>query len=76
MDVLFALSSSLLACAFQKKDSLTGSELENLCSYASRFPADFAAMFFRGLIQIEGMNMKLTKVSSFAAWMRKNKRYL
>lgn len=76
MDALFALSSSLLACAYQKKDSLTGSELENLCNYASHFPADFAAMFFRGLIQIEGMNMKLTKVSSFAAWMRKNKRYL
>lgn len=39
------------------KDTISIRELENVCAYASQFPADVSAMFFRGLLVIEGMNM-------------------
>ena len=75
-DVIYALISSLLTCISNHKDIISIRELENVCAYAAQFPADFSAMFFRGLLAIEGMNMQLTKVSSFAAWMKKNRRFL
>ncbi|MBQ1310935.1 MAG: AAA family ATPase [Blautia sp.] len=75
-DVIYALISSLLVRISECKDTIGSGELENVCSFAARFPADFSALFFRGLLSIENMNMKLTKVSSFAAWMKKNRRFL
>ena len=75
-DVLYALTSSLTTCVASRRDTISVRELENVCSYASQFPADFSAMFFRGILAVEGMNLKLTKVSSFAAWMKKNRRFL
>lgn len=76
MDVIYALISSLLARIGQGGDRITGKELENACRYASHFPADFSALFFRGLLHIEGMNLKLLKVASFTEWMKKNKQFL
>ncbi len=75
-DVIYALISSLLTRIRSHKDTISVRELENVCSYALQFPADFSAMFFRGMLAIEGMNMQLTKVSSFATWMKKNRRFL
>lgn len=75
-DVSYALISSLLTCIAGRRDTIRVQELENVCSYASQLPADFSAMFFRGMLAVEGMNLKLTKVSSFAAWMKKNRRFL
>lgn len=75
-DVIYALISSLLACISSRKDTISTRELENVCAYTSQFPADFSAMFFRGLLAIDGMNLQLTKVSGFAAWMKKNRRFL
>lgn len=76
-DVIYALISSLLARISSQRDQISQQELEHVCAYASsQFPADFSAMFFRGLLSLEGMNLKLTKVPSFAAWMKKNRRLL
>lgn len=75
-DVTYAVISSLLACVKQRSEHITAKELENVCSYASRFPADFAALFFRGLLNLEGMNLKLLHVPSFSAWMKRNKHIL
>lgn len=72
----FRLMKSVTDRKSSHKDTISIRELENVCAYASQFPADFSAMFFRGLLVIEGMNMQLTKVSSFAAWMKKNRRFL
>ena len=55
---------------------ITAKELENVCSYASQFPADFAALFFRGLLILDGMNLKLMHVPSFSTWMKRNKHIL
>lgn len=75
-DVIYALISSLLTCITSHKGTISLRELENVCSYAAMFPADFSAMFFRGVLAIESMNLQLTKVSSFSAWMKKNRRFL
>ena len=75
-DVAYALITSLLSCVDQRKEQITGLELGNVCSYASRFPADFAALFFRGLLALDGMNLKLVHVPAFTAWMKRNKHIL
>lgn len=75
-DVTYAVISSLMACVKQRSDHITAKELENICSYASRFPADFAVLFFRGLLAMEGMNLKLVHVPSFANWTKRNKHIL
>lgn len=75
-DVMYALISSLLSCISQKRDTITEKELENVCGYVSGFPADFSVLFFRGLLKVEGMNLRLASNSVFSAWMKKNKRYL
>lgn len=75
-DVTYAVISSLLACVRQRLDSITNRELENICSYAARFPADFAALFFRGLLALEGLNLKLVQVPSFGSWMKRNRHIL
>lgn len=73
IDITYALISSLLACVAQRSERITSRELENVCAYAARFPADFSALFFRSLLKLEGMNLKLVKIPSFTAWMKKNK---
>lgn len=75
-DVVYALISSLLTCIAQKGDRITTRELENACAYVSRISADFAALFFRSLLKLEGMNLKLVKSQSFSAWMKKNRQFL
>ena len=75
-DVTYAIISSLLVCMNQRGERMPAGEIENACCYAAQFPADFAAMFFRGLLTIEGMNMKLVHSPSFGVWMRKNKHIL
>ena len=75
-DATYAVISSLLACVTQKGENMKEIELENVCKYASRFPADFSALFFRGLLKIDGMNLKVVKIASFVEWMKKNKHFL
>lgn len=75
-DVTYAVISSLVVCVRQRADRITANELENVSRYASQFPPDFAALFFRGLLTLEGMNMKLLQAPSFNHWMKRNKHLL
>lgn len=75
-DVIYALVSSLLSCIARQSGQITAGELENVCGYVSRLPADFASLFFRNLLKQEGMNLKLVKIQSFSAWMKKNRKFL
>lgn len=75
-DKTYAIISSLISCISQRREDVTGRELENVCRYASRFPADFSALFFRGLLKLEEMNLRLVKSPSFTEWMKKNKQFL
>lgn len=75
-DVAYALVSSLLACLRQRRERISPRELENVCAYISRMPSDFACMFFRNLLKLEGMNMMLAKIQTFSAWMKKNRHLL
>lgn len=76
MDLIYALLTSLLYAITEKGEEISTSELSNACRYASRFPADFAALFFRGLLKVEGMNIKLAKVQPFLDWSKRNRHLL
>ncbi len=73
MDELYALTTSMVAHVSQKMDTLGNDDLENASSFASGFPADFAALFFRSILELEGMNLKLMHVPSFVRWMNHTK---
>ena len=75
-DVIYALISSLLSCVTQRGNRITARELENICAYVTKHPADFASLFFRNLLKLEGMNLKLMKSGAFTAWMKKNRQFL
>ena len=75
-DAMYALVSSLTACIAGKGEKIAVEELENACRYVSAFPADFSALFFRGLMRLEGPNLRLMKVPAFLEWMKKNRRFL
>lgn len=75
-DVLYALCTSLLSYVAGHMNKLDNEQLENICSYVNQFPSDFTILFYRGALRVEGMNLKLSKVSSFLNWMKKNKRFL
>lgn len=70
-DALYALVLSMTAYVKEQKEYLTNDRLENGCKYVSRFPADYATMFYKEILKIDGMRIRLSKVSSFKAWMKK-----
>lgn len=77
-DVLYALSASLLTALRERRETISQTALDNVCQYVSRFPADFAAAFFRDLIAMkeEGLHLKLMKCWVMQEWVAKNKKYL
>lgn len=76
VDATYAVISSMISRVTQIGDDITVKELENVCRYAAKFQADFSSLFFRGLLKINGMNLKLAKVAVFVEWMKKNKHFL
>lgn len=73
--VLYALTASL-ATAVNERAPVSTEELENICAYAARFPADYAMSFFTDLKQTEGLLPRLMKVRSLQQWLARNRRSL
>ncbi|MCR5214123.1 MAG: AAA family ATPase [Eubacterium sp.] len=73
MDVMHALIASLTAYVVSKGDKIRPEELRNAIIYVSRFPVDFATLFFKNLLEIDGMNLLLMKVPEYVAWAKKNR---
>lgn len=67
---LYALTSSLTA-ALSEREDVTLTELENVCRYASRFPADFAKTFFTDIGKIGHLKERLSKIRSLQQWISK-----
>ncbi len=72
-DVYYALVSSLTSAVTSRRNTITDTELDNVCAYAERFPADFAVTFFRELNLIDELKGKLMKCKSLSRWLAKNK---
>ncbi len=75
-DVYYALVTSLTSAVISRRERITAQELENLCTYAERFPADFAVTFFRELNAVEELRPKLMKCEALNRWLIKNKKSL
>jgi hypothetical protein len=75
-DVLYALSASLITTVSSNRMQIGVNELDNLCSYASKFPTDFALAFFHDINHIPGIKEKLVRCEALNAWLVKNKGYL
>lgn len=75
-DALFALTASLSAALYQRKDDLTDSEIHNVCAYALRFPPDFATSLFTDLNRDDTIRLKLMGNRLFGDWLRRNKNFI
>ncbi len=75
-DALYALSASLVSAVCMEGSSIPLGALDNICSYASRFPPDFALAFFKDLNSVEEIKLKLMDCPSSRTWLSKNKRFL
>lgn len=75
-DVYYALVVSLTSAVISRRERITAQELENVCTYAERFPADFAVTFFRELNAVEELKPKLMKCEALNRWLIKNKKSL
>ena len=72
-DVLHALVSSMSVYVAEHTDTLLDMELSNACRYAMRFPVDFGTLFYRNIMEIDGITLRLMKIPEFAKWVEKHK---
>jgi len=75
-DALYALTASLTAAVRDKAEKLRQTELDNVCEYASRFPADFATSFFKDINSLANARLLLMKTPAMRDWLVKNKNRL
>lgn len=71
-DGLHALIASMTTYVSEHREMILPEELQNACSYVSRFPVDYATLFYRNLVAIEDMKIKLMKAPDFLAWINKH----
>ncbi len=72
-DVMYALTQGLVSAMRDKKNSITPQNITNVCDYVFRFPKDFAVVFVRDVLLIEGLSEKLMKCYTFQTWVTRNK---
>ena len=70
-DALYALVSLLVRYASENR--MSRQEMENLCKYAERFPADFQTVLYKDLLEIPDVAKKLAVIPYFRTWMSKQK---
>lgn len=75
-DVIYALISALVSLIYNKYDSITMQELENVCGYVSALPKDFVMVFMKDISSIDGMKLRLMKCRAFQQWISKNKEFI
>ena len=72
-DALYALVSGLTEEVYRRRKTITQQETDNVCEYASKFPSDYAAMFFKDLNGIDELRPKLMKCYELQSWITRNK---
>lgn len=77
-DTLYALISALTTCLIKKAENRTVSvtEIDNVCTYAEKFPTDFSVMLYKNLITNDALKVKLLKSSGFMSFIKKNQKYV
>ena len=75
-DQLYALATSLASAIASRGSQIRQEHLENACTYASKFPSDFAMAFFKDLNALDSISLKLMKCHSLHDWLSHNKQYL
>ncbi|MCR5106305.1 MAG: AAA family ATPase [Eubacterium sp.] len=71
-DVLHAVIASMTTYIEDHIKRMPVSEMRNACKFVNRFPVDFAALFYRNIRDIEGVNLRLMKVTEYSEWCRKH----
>ena len=51
------------------ENCMSRQEMENLCKYAERFPADFQTVLYKDLLEIPDVAKKLAVIPYFRTWM-------
>ena len=72
-DVMHALVASMTTYVASRGRTIEISELRNASAYVSKFPVDFATLYYRNIREIEGIKLRLMKVPEYIDWSNKNK---
>lgn len=83
-DALYALISAMLSYISEKvkktkrdgSAALTRTMMDHCCTYVNRFPVDYATMFYRNVLEMEGAADILKMSSVFHSWWEKRGRVL
>ena len=75
-DALHAFTSSLVSYINRNRLIISTDEIENVCAYVKRFPADFAMMFYQDINQCIDIKPKLSASPSFRKWLSDNKNFI
>ena len=75
-DVMHALIASMTVFISRKVKNITSAELRNASRYVSRFPVDFATLYYRNIREIDGVKLRLMKVPEYLDWAEKNKEFI
>lgn len=75
-DVLYTIISSMLTYMEENQKDITPTMYENACRYVNHFPMDFATLFYKNVLEIKDMKLKLINVPAFQKWMQNNKHYI
>lgn len=67
-DVLYALISSLSCEIIKRKDVISINELKNAFAYASRFPQDFKASFFKSVCACDELKVRIIAIPELKSW--------
>jgi len=78
-DLIYALISAMLIYARRKTTTID--QIKNSITCASRIPADYAMVLFKGYFNLEGkcegdIKNELIKNNEFRQWLNKNGRYM
>lgn len=70
-DALYAVISALTVRIQREGEKNTKKTLGNVCRYASLFPPDFQALFYRNLLDIPSVALRLYLIPEAAKWLKK-----
>lgn len=77
-DALYALIASMTTKVVSAEQEggagLTVEEVDNICKFCARMPADYATSFYLNIVAV--LRLKLMKSPTFVAWGKKHKRLL
>ncbi len=75
-DLKMAVSRSMLTYIWEHRTNMTAAAWSNGCEYINKFPEDYAASFYKTVLNLDIDKAGILKTPEFQVWKRKHGRYM